>query len=101
MPRTDLYKKLSGRILKTSVDCVDIYSPIQESKAYDKGFFSTGKGGGGLNLGNFFASHKGYSRKGFDRLSTEGSDQEKDEDDGTDSEEEYSPPPPPPAPSSS
>uniref|UniRef100_A0A8B9SUJ4 Peptidylglycine alpha-amidating monooxygenase n=1 Tax=Anas platyrhynchos TaxID=8839 RepID=A0A8B9SUJ4_ANAPL len=59
------------------------------------------KGGGGLNLGNFFASHKGYSRKGFDRLSTEGSDQEKDEDDGTDSEEEYSPPPPPPAPSSS
>ncbi|XP_009282469.1 PREDICTED: peptidyl-glycine alpha-amidating monooxygenase isoform X1 [Aptenodytes forsteri] len=60
-----------------------------------------GKGGGGLNLGNFFASHKGYSRKGFDRLSTEGSDQEKDEDDGTDSEEECSAPPPPPAPSSS
>ncbi|XP_074668952.1 peptidyl-glycine alpha-amidating monooxygenase isoform X5 [Strix aluco] len=53
-----------------------------------------GKGGGGLNLGNFFASHKGYSRKGFDRLSTEGSDQEKDEDDGTDSEEECSAPPP-------
>nr|XP_009930765.1 PREDICTED: peptidyl-glycine alpha-amidating monooxygenase isoform X4 [Opisthocomus hoazin] len=60
-----------------------------------------GKGYGGLNLGNFFASHKGYSRKGFDRLSTEGSDQEKDEDDGTDSEEECSAPPPPPAPSSS
>eukprot|EP00076_Gallus_gallus_P035475 XP_025001013.1 peptidyl-glycine alpha-amidating monooxygenase isoform X2 [Gallus gallus] len=60
-----------------------------------------GKGGGGLNLGNFFASHKGYSRKGFDRLSTEGSDQEKDEDDGTDSEEEYSAPPPPQALSSS
>ncbi|KAM7076417.1 peptidyl-glycine alpha-amidating monooxygenase isoform 1-T2 [Ciconia maguari] len=60
-----------------------------------------GKGGGGLNLGNFFASHKGYSRKGFDRLSTEGSDQEKDEDDGTDSEEECSAPPPPPALSSS
>ncbi|XP_010212477.1 PREDICTED: peptidyl-glycine alpha-amidating monooxygenase-like, partial [Tinamus guttatus] len=60
-----------------------------------------GKGGGGLNLGNFFASHKGYSRKGFDQLSTEGSDQEKDEDDGTDSEEEYSAPPPPAAPSSS
>ncbi|XP_069481563.1 peptidyl-glycine alpha-amidating monooxygenase isoform X3 [Ambystoma mexicanum] len=57
-----------------------------------------GKGSGGLNLGNFFASHKGYSRKGFDRLSTEGSDQEKDEDDGTDSEEEYSAPPPPPLP---
>ncbi|GAB0205289.1 peptidyl-glycine alpha-amidating monooxygenase [Grus japonensis] len=59
-----------------------------------------GKGGGGLNLGNFFASRKGYSRKGFDRLSTEGSDQEKDEDDGTDSEEECSGPPPLPAPSS-
>ncbi|KAK2496548.1 hypothetical protein MC885_016251, partial [Smutsia gigantea] len=40
------------------------------------------KGSGGLNLGNFFASRQGYSRKGFDRLSTEGSDQEKDEDDG-------------------
>ncbi|XP_051638556.1 peptidyl-glycine alpha-amidating monooxygenase isoform X10 [Manacus candei] len=59
------------------------------------------KGGGGINLGNFFASHKGYSRKGFDRLSTEGSDQEKDEDDGTDSEEECSASPPPPTPSSS
>ncbi|XP_030422244.1 peptidyl-glycine alpha-amidating monooxygenase isoform X4 [Gopherus evgoodei] len=60
-----------------------------------------GKSSGGLNLGNFFASHKSYSRKGFDRLSTEGSDQEKDEDDGTDSEEEYSAPPPPPPPVSS
>uniref|UniRef100_A0A8B9CXU2 Peptidylglycine alpha-amidating monooxygenase n=1 Tax=Anser brachyrhynchus TaxID=132585 RepID=A0A8B9CXU2_9AVES len=70
---------------------------VQEIKDYDCFW----KGGGGLNLGNFFASHKGYSRKGFDRLSTEGSDQEKDEDDGTDSEEEYSAPPPPPAPSSS
>ncbi|XP_071586155.1 peptidyl-glycine alpha-amidating monooxygenase isoform X6 [Heliangelus exortis] len=60
-----------------------------------------GKASSGLNLGNFFASHKGYSRKGFDRLSTEGSDQEKDEDDGSDSEEECSAPPLPPAPSSS
>ena len=60
---------------------------------------SPGKGGGGLNLGNFFASRKGYSRKGFDRLSTEGSDQEKDED-ASESEEEYSAPPPAPAPSS-
>ncbi|XP_054999829.1 peptidyl-glycine alpha-amidating monooxygenase isoform X7 [Sorex araneus] len=60
-----------------------------------------GKGAGGLNLGNFFASRKGYSRKGFDRLSTEGSDQEKDEDDGSESEEEYSAPlPAPPLPSS-
>ncbi|KAI1239736.1 hypothetical protein IHE44_0011164 [Lamprotornis superbus] len=58
-------------------------------------------GGGGINLGNFFANRKGYSRKGFDRLSTEGSDQEKDEDDGTDSEEECSASPLPPAPSSS
>ncbi|XP_045855589.1 peptidyl-glycine alpha-amidating monooxygenase isoform X14 [Meles meles] len=60
-----------------------------------------GKGGGGLNLGNFFASRKGYSRKGFDRLSTEGSDQEKDEDDGSESEEEYSAPLPTPSLSSS
>ncbi|KAG8456338.1 hypothetical protein GDO86_002212 [Hymenochirus boettgeri] len=60
-----------------------------------------GKGSGGLNLGTFFASHKGYSRKGFDRLSTEGSDQEKDDDDASDSEEEYSAPPIPPAPISS
>ncbi|XP_058132797.1 peptidyl-glycine alpha-amidating monooxygenase isoform X12 [Dasypus novemcinctus] len=60
-----------------------------------------GKGSGGLNLGNFFASRKGYSRKGFDRLSTEGSDQEKDEDDGSESEEEeYSAPLPPLTPSS-
>ncbi|XP_055484336.1 peptidyl-glycine alpha-amidating monooxygenase isoform X10 [Psammomys obesus] len=64
---------------------------VQESK---------GKGSGGLNLGNFFASRKGYSRKGFDRLSTEGSDQEKEEDDGSESEEEYSAPLPIPAPSS-
>ncbi|KAM5298940.1 peptidyl-glycine alpha-amidating monooxygenase isoform 10-T10 [Ctenodactylus gundi] len=60
-----------------------------------------GKGSGGLNLGNFFASRKGYSRKGFDRLSTEGSDQEKEEDDGSESEEEYSAPLPAPAPSTS
>ncbi|XP_042311153.1 peptidyl-glycine alpha-amidating monooxygenase isoform X5 [Sceloporus undulatus] len=60
-----------------------------------------GKGGGGLNLGNFFASRAGYSRKGFDRLSTEGSDQEKDEDDATDSEEEDSIPQPPVLPPSS
>lgn len=63
--------------------------------------FLVGKGSGGLNLGTFFASHKGYSRKGFDRLSTEGSDQEKDDDDGSDSEEEYSAPTIPPVPVSS
>ncbi|XP_074184774.1 peptidyl-glycine alpha-amidating monooxygenase isoform X18 [Rhinolophus sinicus] len=60
-----------------------------------------GKGSGGLNLGNFFASRKGYSRKGFDRLSTEGSDHEKDEEDGSESEEEYSAPLPAPTTSSS
>ncbi|XP_036451012.1 peptidyl-glycine alpha-amidating monooxygenase isoform X2 [Colossoma macropomum] len=55
-----------------------------------------GKAAGTLNLGNFFASHKGYTRQGFDRLSTEGSDLEKDDEDATDSEnEEYSAPPPP------
>uniref|UniRef100_U3ERT9 Peptidyl-glycine alpha-amidating monooxygenase n=1 Tax=Micrurus fulvius TaxID=8637 RepID=U3ERT9_MICFL len=58
-----------------------------------------GKGSGGLNLGNFFASRAGYSRKGFDRLSTEGSDQEKE--DATDSEEEEPVPQPPAIPSSS
>lgn len=67
----------------------------------DLPFPLTGKGSGGLNLGNFFASRAGYSRKGFDRLSTEGSDQEKDEDDATDSEEEESAPPPPAIPPSS
>ncbi|XP_073402002.1 peptidyl-glycine alpha-amidating monooxygenase isoform X4 [Dendrobates tinctorius] len=66
-----------------------------------KGRIYGGKGSGGLNLGTFFASHKGYSRKGFDRLSTEGSDQEKDDDDGSDSEEEYSAPTIPPVPISS
>uniref|UniRef100_A0AAQ5Z936 Peptidylglycine alpha-amidating monooxygenase n=1 Tax=Amphiprion ocellaris TaxID=80972 RepID=A0AAQ5Z936_AMPOC len=51
---------------------------------------------GSLNLGNFFASHKGYSRQGFDQLSTEGSDQERNDDDSSDSEnEEYSALPPP------
>lgn len=51
---------------------------------------------GGLNLGNFFASQKSYSRQGFDQLSTEGSDQERNEEDSSDSEnEEYSALPPP------
>lgn len=60
-------------------------------------FFLAGKNSRGLNLGNFFASHRGYSRKGFDRLSTEGSDQEKDDEEGTDSDiDECSAPPLPP-----
>ncbi|XP_044030771.1 peptidyl-glycine alpha-amidating monooxygenase isoform X3 [Siniperca chuatsi] len=55
-----------------------------------------GKAVGSLNLGNFFASHKGYSRQGFDQLSTEGSDQERNNEDSSDSEnEEYSALPPP------
>ncbi|XP_030291496.1 peptidyl-glycine alpha-amidating monooxygenase isoform X2 [Sparus aurata] len=55
-----------------------------------------GKAVGSLNLGNFFASHKGYSRQGFDQLSTEGSDQERNDEDSSDSEnEEYSAVPPP------
>ncbi|XP_071065325.1 peptidyl-glycine alpha-amidating monooxygenase isoform X13 [Dasypus novemcinctus] len=74
---------------------IAIYIRWKKSRAFG------GKGSGGLNLGNFFASRKGYSRKGFDRLSTEGSDQEKDEDDGSESEEEeYSAPLPPLTPSS-
>uniref|UniRef100_A0A8C2K9W2 Peptidylglycine alpha-amidating monooxygenase n=1 Tax=Cyprinus carpio TaxID=7962 RepID=A0A8C2K9W2_CYPCA len=61
-----------------------------------RGRMYSGKAAGSLNLGNFFASHKGYTRHGFDRLSTEGSDLEKDDEDGTDSEnEEYSAPPAP------
>ncbi|XP_077441670.1 peptidyl-glycine alpha-amidating monooxygenase isoform X3 [Vanacampus margaritifer] len=61
----------------------------------------SGKAVGSLNLGNFFASHKGYSRQGFDQLSTEGSDQERNEEESSESEnEEYSARPPPP-PSSS
>uniref|UniRef100_A0A672MPS1 peptidylamidoglycolate lyase n=1 Tax=Sinocyclocheilus grahami TaxID=75366 RepID=A0A672MPS1_SINGR len=66
-----------------------------EVQEIEDSFSHTGKAAGSLNLGNFFASHKGYTRHGFDRLSTEGSDLEKDED-GTDSEnEEYSAPPAP------
>ncbi|XP_031143115.1 peptidyl-glycine alpha-amidating monooxygenase A isoform X2 [Sander lucioperca] len=54
-----------------------------------------GKAVGSLNLGNFFASRKGYSRQGFDQLSTEGSDQERNDEDSSDSEnEEYSALPP-------
>ncbi|XP_029372425.1 peptidyl-glycine alpha-amidating monooxygenase B-like [Echeneis naucrates] len=55
-----------------------------------------GKAVGTLNLGNFFASHKGYSRQGFDQLSTESSDQEHNDEDSSDSDnEEYSALPPP------
>ncbi|KAM4707526.1 peptidyl-glycine alpha-amidating monooxygenase isoform 2-T2 [Discoglossus pictus] len=81
---------------------VRIYGGDAEHKSESGGILGKlrGKGSGGLNLGTFFASHKGYSRKGFDRLSTEGSDQEKD-DDASDSEEEYSAPPIPPPPVSS
>ncbi|KAF7216706.1 peptidyl-glycine alpha-amidating monooxygenase A [Nothobranchius furzeri] len=51
---------------------------------------------GSLNLGKFFASNKGYSRQGFDQLSTEGSDQERNVEDSSDSDnEEYSALPPP------
>ncbi|XP_061656865.1 peptidyl-glycine alpha-amidating monooxygenase A [Syngnathoides biaculeatus] len=60
-----------------------------------------GKTVGSMNLGNFFASHKGYSRHGFDQLSTEGSDQERYDGESSESEnEEYSTHPPPPPPSS-
>ncbi|XP_027461572.1 peptidyl-glycine alpha-amidating monooxygenase isoform X14 [Zalophus californianus] len=82
-------------ILVVVLLAIALYIRWKKSKAFG------GKGSGGLNLGNFFASRKGYSRKGFDRLSTEGSDQEKDEDDGSESEEEYSAPLPAPSLSSS
>uniref|UniRef100_A0A8C1YAY2 peptidylglycine monooxygenase n=1 Tax=Cyprinus carpio TaxID=7962 RepID=A0A8C1YAY2_CYPCA len=69
---------------------------LSTSKSCLFSFSHTGKAAGSLNLGNFFATHKGYTRHGFDRLSTEGSDLEKDEEDGTDSEnEEYTAPPAP------
>uniref|UniRef100_A0A452RVP8 Peptidylglycine alpha-amidating monooxygenase n=1 Tax=Ursus americanus TaxID=9643 RepID=A0A452RVP8_URSAM len=78
---------------------IALYIRWKKSKAFGGKVFGLIilKGSGGLNLGNFFASRKGYSRKGFDRLSTEGSDQEKDEDDGSESEEEYSAPLPAPS----
>ncbi|XP_061836617.1 peptidyl-glycine alpha-amidating monooxygenase B isoform X1 [Nerophis lumbriciformis] len=54
-----------------------------------------GKAVGSLNLGNFFASHKGYSRQRFDQLSTEESDQDRNEQESSESEnEEYSAVPP-------
>lgn len=69
---------------------------LQGFKTLSLSLSHTGKAAGSLNLGNFFATHKGYTRQGFDRLSTEGSDLEKDDEDGTDSEnEEYSAPPAP------
>ncbi|KAM8827392.1 peptidyl-glycine alpha-amidating monooxygenase B isoform 5-T13 [Spinachia spinachia] len=54
-----------------------------------------GKAVGSLNLGNFFASRKGYSRQGFDQLSTEGSDQERNSSDSENEEYSALPPPPP------
>ncbi|XP_056288899.1 peptidyl-glycine alpha-amidating monooxygenase [Pseudoliparis swirei] len=59
-----------------------------------------GKAVGGLNLGNFLASHKGYSRQGFDQLSTEGSDQERNNSSDSENEEYSALPAPPPAASS-
>uniref|UniRef100_A0A674PCQ4 Peptidylglycine alpha-amidating monooxygenase n=1 Tax=Takifugu rubripes TaxID=31033 RepID=A0A674PCQ4_TAKRU len=49
---------------------------------------------GGLNLGNFFVSHRGYTRQGFDQLSTEGSDQERNNDSSDSEYEEFSTLPP-------
>uniref|UniRef100_A0A7N6FH99 Peptidylglycine alpha-amidating monooxygenase n=1 Tax=Anabas testudineus TaxID=64144 RepID=A0A7N6FH99_ANATE len=70
------------------------YMTITPWLVYNRGLH--GKAVGSLNLGNFFASHKGYSRQGFDQLSTEGSDQERNDEDSSDSEnEEYSALPPP------
>ncbi|XP_061479385.1 peptidyl-glycine alpha-amidating monooxygenase isoform X6 [Rhineura floridana] len=85
---------------KTRIYGADAEHKLDSSSGGILGKFR-GKGSGGLNLGNFFASRAGYSRKGFDRLSTEGSDQEKDEDDTTDSEEEDVAPQPPAIPPSS
>ncbi|XP_062985627.1 peptidyl-glycine alpha-amidating monooxygenase isoform X2 [Elgaria multicarinata webbii] len=85
---------------KTRIYGADAEHKLDSSSGRILGKFR-GKGSGGLNLGNFFARRAGYSQKGFDRLSTEGSDQEKDEDDATDSEEEDAVPRPPVIPPSS
>ncbi|TNM92459.1 hypothetical protein fugu_019471 [Takifugu bimaculatus] len=53
-----------------------------------------GKAVGGLNLGNFFVSHRGYTRQGFDQLSTEGSDQERNNESSDSEYEEFSTLPP-------
>uniref|UniRef100_H2TEM4 Peptidylglycine alpha-amidating monooxygenase n=1 Tax=Takifugu rubripes TaxID=31033 RepID=H2TEM4_TAKRU len=63
-----------------SHDCVAVYC--------------SGKAVGGLNLGNFFVSHRGYTRQGFDQLSTEGSDQERNNDSSDSEYEEFSTLPP-------
>uniref|UniRef100_A0A8C6KL39 Peptidylglycine alpha-amidating monooxygenase n=1 Tax=Nothobranchius furzeri TaxID=105023 RepID=A0A8C6KL39_NOTFU len=66
------------------------------SQALTRFSLCSGKTVGSLNLGKFFASNKGYSRQGFDQLSTEGSDQERNVEDSSDSDnEEYSALPPP------
>uniref|UniRef100_A0A671M1Q7 Peptidyl-glycine alpha-amidating monooxygenase B-like n=1 Tax=Sinocyclocheilus anshuiensis TaxID=1608454 RepID=A0A671M1Q7_9TELE len=75
---------------------IGVFIRWKRGRMYSDSLSHTGKAAGSLNLGNFFASYKGYTRHGFDRLSTEGSDLEKDDEDGTDSEnEEYSAPPAP------
>lgn len=56
--------------------------------------YCSGKAVGGLNLGNFFVSHRGYTRQGFDQLSTEGSDQERNNDSSDSEYEEFSTLPP-------
>uniref|UniRef100_A0A674GFK7 Peptidylglycine alpha-amidating monooxygenase n=1 Tax=Taeniopygia guttata TaxID=59729 RepID=A0A674GFK7_TAEGU len=69
------------RKVEYCTECPFIYNFIYEN-------IRNGKASVELTLGTSLQVTKGYSRKGFDRLSTEGSDQEKDEDDGTDSEED-------------
>lgn len=92
---------------KAFLDCGCVTCPIDWSWTPAGGnspcSSPSGKAVGTLNLGKFFASHKGYSRQGFDQLSTEGSDQERNVEDSSDSDtEEYSAPPPrPPPPQSS
>uniref|UniRef100_A0A8C2WW94 Peptidylglycine alpha-amidating monooxygenase n=1 Tax=Cyclopterus lumpus TaxID=8103 RepID=A0A8C2WW94_CYCLU len=85
-------EKLHRSVKKAGIEVQELDDNVLRS-------LSPGKAVGGLNLGNFFASHKGYSRQGFDQLSTEGSDQERNN--SSDSEnEEYSALPVPPASSS-
>uniref|UniRef100_A0AAX7TEU6 Peptidylglycine alpha-amidating monooxygenase n=1 Tax=Astatotilapia calliptera TaxID=8154 RepID=A0AAX7TEU6_ASTCA len=75
---------------------IGVFISWRKKSMYENTHGSLCKAVGSLNLGNFFPSHKGYSRQGFDQLSTEGSDQERNDEDSSDSEnEEYSALPPP------
>uniref|UniRef100_A0A8C6KU85 Peptidylglycine alpha-amidating monooxygenase n=1 Tax=Nothobranchius furzeri TaxID=105023 RepID=A0A8C6KU85_NOTFU len=84
-------EKFHRSVKKAGIEIQELFG-----KALTRFSLCSGKTVGSLNLGKFFASNKGYSRQGFDQLSTEGSDQERNVEDSSDSDnEEYSALPPP------